>query len=540
MPDFKPEKSKPSVYKSSSVEAAAKHKENQEKNTAKKDSSPEEQINKNTPAPSPKSPTPYSASSPARKKKKYYSFFQYPFKTKKQSILVFSIIGVLIVVLLIVAIIASSSKGELSSSLSLESSSALTLVEDADYNPDEFSLSTDQLGHTILGETDEVGESYLKGTLFLGDSNTVRMTMYRDFTYVDLQNSVAVEGMGIQSVTTSACAGFSGRSKLATMPEAVKILQPERIIITFGTNNAGSMGVEKFIENYKQALDAIHTSYPYSEIIIGAVPPIAKQHMNESLSMKAIDQYNLALVELAEEEGYKFINWTEALKDSSTGYAKTGYMLTSDGVHITRTGMEAMFDYIKTHAYITEDDRPKPLTTIPERTGTLSGIVKNDSTGSSSKASSNTSSSRAPSSASQQTQYANVSFHAGEGGYVQVSGGNNTVQVAIGGTAPSATAVANDGYAFSHWTCSVGTLDSSNSTVSGFKVPSSVKAGETVSVSAVFKKIAVPSAPPTPSSAPPPPSEAPASSEAPPVASEPEVVSTASPQNTAEPSSNDI
>lgn len=513
MPDSNPDKSKPTVYRSSSDGRPTE-------NEPRKQNVSEQNIPKNRPSSStPEQKRNSDKTKKAPQKKKHYSFFQYPFKTKKQSIIIFSIIGGLVVLLLIFALIAAfSSKETISDSLPLESVSSLDLVEDGDYNPDEYSLSSAQVGNTILEETEEVGESYLKGTLFLGDSNTVRMTMYRDFTYVDLQNSVAVEGMGIQSVTSLACAGFKGKSALATMPEAVKILQPERIIITFGTNNAGSMSVEKFIENYTEALDAIHTSYPYSEIIIGAVPPIAKQHMNESLSMKAIDQYNLALVGLAEEKGYKFINWTEALKDSSTGYAKTGYTV-SDGVHITRTGMEAMFDYIKTHAYITEDDRPKPLTTIPERTGTLSGIVKNDSSGNSSSSSRASSSNNTSSSASsiQQTQYANVSFSAGEGGYVQVSGGSNTVQVAIGGTAPSATAVANDGYAFSHWTCSVGTLDSSSPTVSGFRVSSSVKAGETVSVSAVFKKIAVPSAPPAPS-------EAPASSEAPaPVISEPDV-----------------
>lgn len=493
MPDFKPDKAKPTIYKSSSAQEPKKSEASEQISSSK---DPAEK--QTSPSQSPKKTSNKTKQPSSKKKKKRYSFFPYTFKDKKQKTLVLSIIGGVIILLIIIGIIAVfSTKESISGSLPLESVSDLALVEDGDYNPDEFALSSAQVGHTILEETEEVGESYLEGTLFLGDSNTVRMTMYRDFTYVDLQNSVAVEGMGIQSVTTLACASFKGRSALATMPEAVKILQPERIIITFGTNNAGSMSVEKFIENYTEALDAINTSYPYSEIIIGAVPPIAKQHMNESLSMKAIDQYNLALVGLAEEKGYKFINWTEAMKDSSTGYAKTGYTV-SDGVHITRTGMEAMFNYIKTHAYITEDDRPKPLTTIPERTGTLSSVVKSDSTASSSKTSSN-SSSTSSSSSTQQTQYANVSFSAGEGGYVQVSGGSNTAQVAIGSTAPSATAVANDGYVFSHWTCSVGTLDSSNSTVSGFKVPTSVKAGETVSVTAIFKKVAVPSTPSSPS-----------------------------------------
>ena len=52
------------------------------------------------------------------------------------------------------------------------------------------------------------------------------------------------------------------------------------------------------------------------------------------------------------------------LKESVTGYAKSGYVETSDGIHLTRTAMDALFNYIRTHSYITEDDRPA-LSTFP-------------------------------------------------------------------------------------------------------------------------------------------------------------------------------
>lgn len=430
------------------------------------------------------------------------SFFeQYPFKTKKHNIIAFSIAILLLVVLLVSLLVAFLAPNN------NENTVVQNMVEDKNYNPNAFVLPTDQEGKTILGETERAGDEYLENTLFLGDSNTVRMQMYRDFTCVTLQNSVAVEGMGIQSVTTLDCAGFQGMSGMATIPEAVKILQPERIVITFGTNNAGSMNVDTFIANYKEALDAIHEAYPYSEIIIGAVPPIAKQHINESLTMTAVDEYNLALVTFAEEEGYKFLNWSEVLKDSSTGYAKANYTLSSDGVHLTRTGMEAMFEYIRTHAYITEDKRPKPLNDIPERTGTLLGLVTSEDTQSSSSSSSSTSSTRSGVQSSNfaanndpESNYANVSFSASGSGSIQINGNKSsstTIQVAIGGTCPTAVAIPDNGYKFSHWTCSVGTITSSSATLSGFKVSSSLEDGQTVYVTAVFVKTSASSTPTT-------------------------------------------
>ena len=87
-----------------------------------------------------------------------------------------------------------------------------------------------------------------------------------------------------------------------------------------------------------------------------------------------MDEYNKALVEMCQEKDWKFLNSAEVLKDSVTGYAKSGYVETSDGIHLTRTAMDALFNYIRTHSYITEDDRPA-LTTIPKHTGDKDAVV---------------------------------------------------------------------------------------------------------------------------------------------------------------------
>ena len=84
--------------------------------------------------------------------------------------------------------------------------------------------------------------------------------------------------------------------------------------------------------------------------------------------MKTIDAFNKALVELAKEEGYTFLNSAEVLKDS-TGYAKAAYMESSDGIHLSREGMDVLFDYIRMHAHETEDTRPA-LKSVPTHIAT--------------------------------------------------------------------------------------------------------------------------------------------------------------------------
>ena len=45
------------------------------------------------------------------------------------------------------------------------------------------------------------------------------------------------------------------------------------LIIMLGTNDTG-MAVEDFISNYKQLVQAIQTSYPYTDIIVNTLQPV--------------------------------------------------------------------------------------------------------------------------------------------------------------------------------------------------------------------------------------------------------------------------
>ena len=176
-------------------------------------------------------------------------------------------------------------------------------------------------------------------------------------------------------------AGSSMKYKVGTMIEIPRAaltadeIAKEADFFSFGTNdlNPGYKAAD-FVKNYQTGIEAIVTAYPSVDIIVNAIPPIGQQHSNQSLTQTQVDEYNKALVEMCQEKGWKFLNSAEVLKDSVTGYAKSGYVETSDGIHLTRTAMDALFNYIRTHSYITEDDRPA-LTTIPKHTGDKDAVV---------------------------------------------------------------------------------------------------------------------------------------------------------------------
>ena len=242
------------------------------------------------------------------------------------------------------------------------------------YDKNREALDVEQLGNTILARTEDAGQEYVDSTLFIGDSNTVRSMAYGHTTW---DNVVAAISMGVQHITSLEMTYFEGYANPVTVPEAVKIIQPQRIIITYGTNNTVGYSVDNFISMYKEGLDAIHEAYPYADIIINAIPPIDKERENLTVTMQTIDKFNKALSEMAQEEGYKFLNSSEALKDEDTGFAKKDYTI-GDGIHLSKLGMDALFEYIRTHAYITEDTRPKPLKEVPARKETPTGIIAED------------------------------------------------------------------------------------------------------------------------------------------------------------------
>lgn len=244
-----------------------------------------------------------------------------------------------------------------------ESQTTEEMVDEEGYDKDQNTIDTTRYTSTILEESGDAGQEYIDDTLFLGDSNTARM--YRMFDYCSYDNAIGSVGMSARSLATYECVKFAGLSGYKTMPEAVAIMQPQRVIITFGTNDLNpSNSTENFIESYEKGIKAVQEAYPSVDIIINSIPPLGKQHSNQSLTQTQVDEYNKAIVQMCQDNGWKFLNSAEVLKESSTGYAKSGYVESSDGIHLTRSAMDALFEYIRTHSYITEDDRPT-LTAVP-------------------------------------------------------------------------------------------------------------------------------------------------------------------------------
>ena len=319
---------------------------------------------------------------------------------------------------------------------------------------------------TVLPAGADAGRSYLDETLFIGDSNTARYLLYADDTgtaFTSLSNNIGVVSMGAGAITTLKCEKFKGSSTMYTVPESVAMLKPKRIIICYGTNNLSGTSTDatRFIDSYLQGLQAIRQAWSYCDIIVSAIPPLDKQRENTNLTMTQVDAYNAALVQMCEENGFKFLNSAEVLRDDTTGWAKTDYTL-SDGVHLSKKAVEAYFTYVRTHAYQTEDRRPQPLGSIPQPDGVPANLITKDPIA--------VRGAKVP-----------LEFVAEHGGTLS---GTTSQLVKKGATAGAVTAVPDAGFVFAGWTASSGGSYSSESL--SFTMPQNADAGGVV-LTAHFK-----------------------------------------------------
>ncbi len=220
----------------------------------------------------------------------------------------------------------------------------------------------DNTSSALLTETADAGQSYQDETLFLGDSNTVRL--YNN-GLISLQQFCAKEGIGTQVALHEGIVTFKKDNNSYTIAQAVAMMKPRRVVITLGTNDTG-MEVADFISNYTALVQAIRESYPYTDIIVNTIPPIPADHSTyPHMDQAKIDDMNMALLSMCEQLGLKFLNTAETLKGDD-GYGKADYY-TSGDIHLKSAGLKAALNYLRTHACETTDNRPD-TNNIPIRT----------------------------------------------------------------------------------------------------------------------------------------------------------------------------
>lgn len=301
------------------------------------------------------------------------------------------------------------------------------------YDKDAYPLDTSL--EAVLPQA-AADDAYITASVFAGDQYAV--TLQKDGR-ITLNQFVGQEGLKTSKALSTSCVNFASDSSNYTIPQAIPKMKARRVFVQLGANDVdGSVSVDSFIADYKQFLQSIRSAYSYCDIIAVGIPPVTEDSTNAAATQTIIDQFNQAIAVACNDLGCKYLNSTEVLKNSR-GYAESSYF---EANGYSASGVRALLEYAKSHAYNTMDSRPD-TSDIPQRASQSSG------------------SGSTPLPTATPTKFT-ASYEVEDSGKGTLTGNGQTgvssVEIqAESGTSVNVTAVAADGFVFYKWSDGVTT-----------------------------------------------------------------------------------
>ena len=241
--------------------------------------------------------------------------------------------------------------------ISSTASSSARIMDDT-----KAALST----NTILSQTEDMGEDYIKSIVFLGESTTYGLWHY-DVLPGGKKSTAVWTGATVQdgkiccAGTLSLSPSISGTKlfypdtgEALTVSEALTRKQPKYLIITLGLNNGASYYTEdEFKQCYRTLLNSAISASGDTIILLQSLFPVAKSCKIRAYTPERIRLCNSWILDVAMEYQLPFLDTFSALSDTE-GYLKEVYDNGGDGIHLNREGLLAVLHYIRTHGYTEE------------------------------------------------------------------------------------------------------------------------------------------------------------------------------------------
>ncbi len=196
-----------------------------------------------------------------------------------------------------------------------------------------------------LDETADAGVQYQNETAYIGDSLVLHMTSRssqpREMVFAK-ESITPAEAYSEQHATLK-------NGTKATFAEAMRELQPKRIVISIGTNSLWMDPID-YLTFFSLFIDDLKAACPQAEIILQSTPPVdADWEVGKNFSNnKTINRFNLYLAGLATYHDIWFLDSAPLLKNA--GGTLDGKYNNGDGFHITSAAYDVWTNYLRTHA----------------------------------------------------------------------------------------------------------------------------------------------------------------------------------------------
>ena len=215
--------------------------------------------------------------------------------------------------------------------------------------------------NAILALGEDLGEEYIDGFIFVGESTTYHLKSRGVLKGGrDTRQVWATEGgtLNLDLSTASVKIIYPPTKERLTIAEAAARERPRYMVFTFGLNGAVQnikRGREYYKSCYLSLINSVREASPDTRIILQSAPPVASNMdmSNYSVDFRTLNEYiatiNSWALELAADEGVRYLNTAEIMKDASG--ALRYELQVGDGHHLTEGAYLEMLNYIRTHGY---------------------------------------------------------------------------------------------------------------------------------------------------------------------------------------------
>lgn len=195
-------------------------------------------------------------------------------------------------------------------------------------------------------EGEDVGSDWFADAVFLGDSRTDGLRLYSGIKGATF---ICHTGLTVFTIGKNACIKAEDGSKITAM-DALAKQQYAKVYLMLGVNELGYT-TTSFLKSYTELVEQIKELQPgaaiYLQTLIPINEPIAYQNgTNRAINNEKLKEFNQVISAVAQTEGVGLVDvdvpfWSE---DGCLAAENTG-----DGVHLTRSGYQAWYAYLRTH-----------------------------------------------------------------------------------------------------------------------------------------------------------------------------------------------
>lgn len=269
-------------------------------------------------------------------------------------VIIMNVILAMLIALVVLFVVAFVKEMNDDYTSSQESSVSTSSEEESDITSSEETSSTETdatssapthqtpTSGVLVGESDRVLNSYFDDVVFVGDSLTEGIKLY------DIMSNATVlshTGLGLDNIYTKEVVEQEDGTKISVMDALEVEENVGKIYILMGPNSIG-YNKETFVSKYGLIIDTVKQLHPNAIIYIQSMLPVTTSN-NYKLDNAVIDEYNLALLDLAEEKEVYYLDVNSALKGPDGALPTEASP--ADGMHFNATYYQKWFDYLKTH-----------------------------------------------------------------------------------------------------------------------------------------------------------------------------------------------